>query len=357
MIPAILRREHLAVFLILIVALVLRIADIFWHPFGPDEGWTMELATGSWADLVRKTAEDTHPPLHYSMVKAWFAIVGEGLYRAKLLSVFFDVAMLWTLWLLARDWFGSRAAMLALLSATLSPYMIYWSHVARNHLFQPLFITAILLLSGRFLRDGGKASWLLLALCWALAIQMNYMAFPVGLVWGVVYILMAGWASWRRRLTLALAPLPGLLLFLPWLGIMRQHSQGSPMTVSFFQEFVTPISLYHHAIFGAMTHLQPSKDGLWFLFTLLVFTAVFVAAGKRIGRRWDIWVLLLALPGLPILIAVLADYTLAERHLRFALPVFFACWGAGLVGLWEMVKCRLQRCSQGGESVGQENNS
>lgn len=324
---------------ILMAALALRILDIHWHPFGPDEGWTWELASGLWPDLFAKTARDTHPPLHYVLVKLLFLAFGNDIYWGKLLSVLFSTGTLWVTYLLASRWFGRHAAIAALLFGSFAPYQVYWSHVARNHLLLPFFTTAIILLSDVYTQNPARKTWLLLAGAWALAIQTNYMAFAFGLVWGIAFVL-PGTSSIRTRSLLAMTALPGLLLFLPWIPILRAHTQDSPMTLPFFQEFVSPLSLYHHAIFGRMTHLQQTHLDPYFWATMLTFALIVVAGARAAGRRWRIWFLLLGLPGIPIAIAWIADYTLAERHLLFALPLFFAYWGAAVIASADWIRNR-----------------
>lgn len=318
-----------AFWMILLLALVVRVGDMFWHPLGPDEGFTLDLATGSWTELVARTAADTHPPFYYALVKVWFALVGAGLFRAKLLSILFSLATLVLLFHLARDLFGRRAAWLALLSSAFLPYQVYYSHTARMHLVQPFFITTVIFLSYRYLARERKRDWVLAAAAWALAIQTNYMGLVFGPVWGAAFLL-AEPAPWRRRLKLALAPLPGLLLFLPWLSVLRAHQESSPMTIPFFQDAISPGSLYYHSVFGAMTYIQGDQPFAFLLPAGLLFSIVLVCGAGAAGRRWSIWVLLIGMPSLPIAIALLRDLTLAERHLLFSIPFFMAYWGAGL---------------------------
>ena len=105
------------------------------------------------------------------------------------------------------------------------------------------------------------------------------------------------------------------------------------MTISFFQDFISPGSLYYHSVFGYMTHLQPDHP-LWYLIPAgLIFTLTVVTGIRPTGRRWSFWFLLLAMPGLPIIIAYARNYTLAERHLLFCIPLFMAYWGAAVTSV------------------------
>ncbi|MCC6547213.1 glycosyltransferase family 39 protein, partial [Candidatus Sumerlaeota bacterium] len=239
--------ELVCLCLLVLAALVVRVADTSWHPFGPDEGWTFDLAISPWQELVAKTAADTHPPLHYAMVKLLFKAFGEDIYWGKLLSVAFATATLPLVFFLARIWFTPRAAWLAVVFAAFTPFQIYWSHVARNHLLLPFFTTGIVVLT-ELIRERPTRMWgVLMILAWIGAIQMNYMSFVFGFVWGVAYILLDR-MPWRRKALLAAYTLPALASYIPWFAILRAHTEHSPMTIAFFQEVITPISRSYHSI-------------------------------------------------------------------------------------------------------------
>ncbi|CAN5325858.1 hypothetical protein BH09SUM1_BH09SUM1_17050 [soil metagenome] len=313
---------------LLVVAAAVRVADIFWHPNGPDEGFTMDLASGSWTELIQKTAADTHPPLHYMMVKLWLAVVPGRLFAAKSLTIIFAVATIWLTFLLAKRWFTERAAWLAAACMAAAPYQIYWSHIARSHPIMPFFVTALFLLSWEFVEHARRRDWLAIAAIWTICLYMNYMIVVIGVVWAAVFIFEAG--EQRRKIALALSPIPAAIAFIPWLGIVRSQMEKGPMNIAFFQQPMTPISLYYHSLFGQPTYLPPAQSGVLYLLALAVFVAISAAGAKAVGSRLTIWLILLALPGLPMVIAWARHWTLAERHLLFALPFFMAYWGASL---------------------------
>ncbi len=321
-------------------ALLLRALDaLLWHPFTPDEEFTLALGRMHWGEMLRATAADTHPPLYYALVKLVFLLTPDGYAPARLLSVALAGATLWLIFRFARDGFSPAAGWVALLCASFAPYMIYWQHAARNHQLLPPAVLLIIGLSYRYASGGGRARWWALAAAWLVAIQTNYMALVFGLVWGAAFILAEPMAP-RRRARLAATPLPGLLSFVPWLGILGRQVQAGPMNKGFFQETVSPIYLYFHALFGRMEPYQPNQTGPLFLLALLAFALVAVLGARAVGRRWSFWVLLLGLPTMPIVAAKAAGWTLAERHLAFALPVFFVYWGAACVATVRQLRAR-----------------
>lgn len=317
---------------ILLLAFALRTADIWLKPdipgvvAAPDEGYSVALARLPWAELVHQTAQDTHPPFYYALLKTWFLLTRDTQESARLLSVLFSTATLFYLFLLTRRLFGLPAAWWALVCAAFAPYQIYWGHLARMHAILPLFVTMIVWHTVLWLEAGRRRDWVLCAIAWVLAVQTNYMALVFGPVWGVAVLVWTG-ACWRRRLQILPTGLIGLLLLLPWLAVLRSQVESGPMNRPFRQETMSPIYLYYHALFGAMQPWQPPQSGA--AYGLFVgFALVFAAGIRAVGRRAGFWVLLLAAPTLPILVAKWRGWTMAERHLLFTLPIFMAYWGA-----------------------------
>jgi uncharacterized membrane protein len=335
-------RERWALAAILLLAAALRLIDLAFHAYAPDQSYSVDLAKMTWAGLLRETAIDTHPPLYYALLKAWFWLTPDTLPWAQGLSVLFALGTLAVVFRLGRDLFSPAAGWLALACMALAPYQIYWQHSARNHQLQPLAVGLIVWFSYRYLARPAWGLWWALAAAWALALHANYMALIVGLVWGVAF-LFAQRAPWSIKTRLALAPLAGLLAFAPWLPVLVHQMRTGPANHNFFQETVSPIYFYYHALFGVMTPYQPNQSGLAFLVLLSIFTLVFAAGMPAVGRRWSYWILLLGLPTVSIAVAKLAGWTLAERHLYYCLPLFFPYWGAGMTEAVHRVRARLGR--------------
>ncbi|MDK2970302.1 MAG: hypothetical protein PWP23_57 [Candidatus Sumerlaeota bacterium] len=341
------RRLLIAVCLLLALGFGLRTIDIWLKPdipgvvAAPDEGYSVMLATGTWTELFRQTAADTHPPFYYALLKVWFLAAPGTQASARFLSVLFSTGTLIYVFLLGRRLFGNAAALCALAFAALAPYQIYWGHLARMHAVLPLFVAMIIYHTLAWLEEGRRRDWLLCALGWVLAVQTNYMGLVFGAVWGVAVLAWSA-APWRQRLLLLPAGLVGLVTFLPWLRMVLDQVESGPMNRNFFQETVSPVYLYYHALFGVMHPYQPNQQGIAYVFFLL-FAILFVAGIAPVGRRPGLWVLLLLAPTLPIVIAKSQGWTLAERHLLFTLPLFMAYWGACCVSFWGYLRQKLKK--------------
>lgn len=330
----------LALAALLVVASALRLADARIMVFSPDQMWSVELARAGWGELVQRTAADVHPPFYYALLKVWYAITPATLFSAQALSVLFAAGTLAVVVLFTRWWAGEWPAWIAGAFWAVSPYMVYWNHSARNHQLLPLFVIVVVAASYLWAAERRRRWLALAALCWAGAIHTNYMAVPFGVVWGLAFLAEPN-LRWRDRGVLFATPLPGLVTFLPWLPSLVAHSRGSLMNINFFQESVTPASLAYHSVFGLQSpYVEPEPLGFVYVARLALFASACVAGAFVVGRRWSFWILLAGSSGLPILLAYARGMTLAERHLHFALPLFFAFWGVGLWHLATVVRRR-----------------
>jgi len=345
-------RSRLLLAAIVAVGVVLRVLDAWLRQdipgvvAAPDEGWSVELASGSWSELVRMTAEDTHPPFYYALLKLWFAATPDTQLSARLMSVAFSAATLVYLFAFARRLFGERAALVAVACAAVAPYQVYWGHLARMHAILPLFALAAMHHTHAFLLDGRRRDWIAVAVAWVLAVQTSYMALSFGVAWGVV-VLLTREAPMRRRLQILPTGLVGLATLLPWIAVVAQQAREGPINRGVFQQQVSPFLLYYHSLFGDMQPWAAPQAGLGFALGLAVFLGVVACGIRAVGPRWNVWSLLLLSPTVPIVLHHAAGWTLAERHLLFCLPFFMAYWGMAGERAFLAVRRRLFRSDAG----------
>lgn len=314
---------------ILLLAAVWRLLDIRLHPWSPDQQFTVDLASGTWSDLIARTTADVHPPLYYALVKLWYLFTPNALESAQVLSVIISTATLFLIWKFATEEWGERAGWFALVCASFAPYAVFWGHMARNHQLLPLAVVWALLARSRWLANPSNGAWWSSACALAFAMHTNYMGGVFAALW-VASVIIEFRVPLRERFTFAASAAPGAILFAPWLPILIDHTASKPVNAGFFQEQVSPVYFYYHSLFGEMIAYQPNQEGVLFIFCLLIF-AIPSAIGLATFRgKPGLAFLLIAMPLLPIAMVSIGGWTLAERHLLFALPLFYAWWGSAL---------------------------
>jgi hypothetical protein len=146
------------------LAILMRVAltfqpEEFWY----DETFSYILARLPVADLIRATAGDVHPPLHYLLLKYWLLATDwlpvsfEA--RGRALSLLFSLAALGLYWLLLRRLRLARAhRRAAWLVACFMPSLIYFSAEMRMYALLELEILGALLffLGGGYVYDARR---------------------------------------------------------------------------------------------------------------------------------------------------------------------------------------------------------
>ncbi len=328
-VPSTTRRGPI-VAVILFLAALWRLIDIRLLPWSPDQQFTVDLASSSWRDLLALTTADVHPPLYYAIVKLWYLITPNTLESAQALSVIFSTITLWLIWKFATLEWGERAGWIALACAAFAPYAVFWGHMARNHQLLPLAVAWALYARSRWLAAPSRLHWWSSAAALALAMQTNYIGGVFAALW-VASIIAEYRTPLRDRLVFIASAAPGAILFAPWLPILMKHTTSSTMNAGFFQEEVSPIYFYFHALFGGMIAYQPNQEGVQFIARLLLFAVPSALGLLSLKGKPGLAILLIALPTVPIAMVSIGGWTLAERHLLFALPLFYA-WSTSTSG-------------------------
>ena len=161
------RREPAILGAILLAAAALRIATADYAL------WFDELASLVFAHQPLDhlwsgwMARESNPPLYYTLLKGWIALVGEGDVALRLLSILIGLAGIATAWSIARRLGGRSAAILVALWLALSPAHVAFSHEVRSYaLAATSALVAIRAMIG--LLDG-RRRWLALYVVAALA--------------------------------------------------------------------------------------------------------------------------------------------------------------------------------------------
>lgn len=127
------RLESWALPLILILAVAIRLATADYSL------WFDELASLVFAHQPLRhlwggwMARESNPPLYYTLLKGWMALVGEGDVALRGLSILIGLAGIGAAWSIAQRLGGRTAALIATLWLALSPVQIGFSQEVRSY--------------------------------------------------------------------------------------------------------------------------------------------------------------------------------------------------------------------------------
>ncbi len=140
------RRLSGLLFLVLLLALSLRLYRIEAQSLWNDEGTSVALATRDLLTIVRSAANDIHPPLYYILLHIWVRLFGNGELAVRSLSALLGTLLVLITFLLGRSLateHGSRGTgmqlgLLAGLFAAVSPFQVYYSQETRMYILSAL---------------------------------------------------------------------------------------------------------------------------------------------------------------------------------------------------------------------------
>jgi mannosyltransferase len=141
------------------VGALLRFASLDGQSFWLDESATVDVLSGSWADMFDElsTSEGT-PPLYYALAKAWTSLFGSGEAGLRSLSALAGTLTVPVAYLLGEAAASRRAGLLAAALVAVHPYLIWYSQEARAYALFALLAACSLLFLVRVLERHDRRS-------------------------------------------------------------------------------------------------------------------------------------------------------------------------------------------------------
>ncbi len=297
-------RAWLVLAVVIAVAAAFRIAGLGDWSLWLDESWSRWMTEVDWTALrTRASAYDTHPPVYYSVLKAWRGMGADGPFGMRLLSALAGIATVGFAWAAARQVYTSNTTKwpvpLVVAFAAVSLPLIVASRQARPYaLFALAFAVALAAALALLRRRDDRAWWLwgafFVALEAVLWLHSLGVLFAGALSGGLVLGLMANGALRRDLMPLVLGHVLAGFAFLPGLASILAHRRNWTTSWLRFDPAAVPdglagglaipgpfaLPLFALALLGAIALLRARDDrpaGL-----LLLSTAVLPAAATII---------------------------------------------------------------------------
>ena len=211
------RHEHLLLFALLALALLLRGWRLWDLPFMHDEiSALLRLRFTSFGDLIAQgVAIDAHPAGIQVFEWLWTGLFGTSEFAVKLPFVLLSVAALLLLYRFAATWTNPTVALLGLAFLGTVQYTVLYGQLARPYA-AGLFTTALLADQLTRALGGRQRAWWGVAIAAAACAYTHHFAL---LLAGIMGLSALSLATPAQRKPLLLAGLGGLLLYAPHLPI------------------------------------------------------------------------------------------------------------------------------------------
>jgi mannosyltransferase len=200
------------------LAFALRLAYINHESVSGDEAFSMVVSRMPWHEVLPTLIHDyVHPPLHYFVLRGWFALFGFGLFQARLLSAIFGALAVLFLYLLAEYLFDRRTALVASLLLAFSQLGIMFGQEVRPYAqFHFLALLAAYLFLRAFNEDRAAFWWSFVGVS-VLLLYTDY--FSLYLIVALLALPLIFRRTTRLRLSWILAGIPLVAAgYVPWIA-------------------------------------------------------------------------------------------------------------------------------------------
>jgi 4-amino-4-deoxy-L-arabinose transferase-like glycosyltransferase len=344
--------HRLALWLVILVALGLRLVRLDFQPLWWDEGWSLYFARTGVGAMLELTAVDIHPPLYYFVLHLWTGVLGPASYIVRLLSVLVGTATVALIYPTGRVLLGRTGGLLAALLVAISPFHIYYSQEVRMYGLVMLLGLAAFLCAMKMEGSERRMPWWLgyVVTATAALYAQYYAAF---LLLALNLWVLARWLKERRPFREMIpwlgAQVAVALLFLPWVwyaggklsSYVRfkvQADQDAPLNAFAY--------ISRHLVAFNWGHAEGTLADWWWLgllplVVLLLAIVLFVRAGSdreaiRKGLAVSVLWLLLLLCGFAVNLVFPFNPPRSERLLLLSLPYYLLTVAAVLLALWRL---------------------
>lgn len=331
------------IWIVVLLGLILRLISLnqsFWL----DEATSGVVVRGlSFGKIITQYLPgDFHPPGYYFILKGWSSVFGTSEVGLRSLSVVAGVAGIFVLYLVIKELFNMRIALLASWCLSTSGLHIYFSQEARMYILASLFVLLAIFFFVKTESSSRVGKWLGFGIFTALAIFTHYLTLlmlPVFLIWGIRAKNNFSW--WMKYITSHIILIVGWIVW--WPVFWRQLSSGlavkttSPLWWKMLGQsglkdillvpvkfMIGRISFENQYVYVLIVTLSGMLFGY-----LLVRTIKKVSSVKSLSLIW--WWLVI-----PLVLGIVIGFKisiLSYFRFLFILPAFYSLVAIGLTDL------------------------
>jgi uncharacterized membrane protein len=183
-------KDRYGLFIILVVATVVRLYHIGVRDFWVDEAFTGITIQLPWKELVAALIRDTHPPLYFFSLKLFSSIFGFGVISLRLFSALWGILGVGMIYFFTKELFSKSAAYYTALLVAINPFLWQYSQEARMYSMVAFFI---LLSSYCFVKALKLNQWKWFFL-WGISMGLGALTHNMGILFACFfYPLFVSW--------------------------------------------------------------------------------------------------------------------------------------------------------------------
>jgi len=339
-------RDAGALFLVLGVALALRLPRLLAAPFWFNEAYTGLQTFADPQRLLQAVRAEVTPPLYYLAIRAWAAILGHGEWSLRFFSVLAGTLAAGVVFGVARRVSRTAGTASGLLVAA-TPLFVHYSREARMYPMLVLLLAGAIACLVRAMEEGGgrTRAWAGTVVLGAASIATHYLA-VLALAAAPVAALAWGRRAARNALLAAVAAVALALPLAPW--VIEQARLPATGHVDRIWRAIPPVLAIPRSLElfmpGALYPPYPSfrmapppwRPAPWLLLAVVLLPALAACRSapgieRRIARAG---LAFLVVPlGLLSLVSLVRPVYLLGRYDLLALPGFALLAGVGIARL------------------------
>jgi uncharacterized membrane protein len=209
--------EPYYLWLILILATVLRLQNLAYRDFWYDEAFTGVAVKEKFGGMIQMIIDDVHPPLYYASLKIFASFFNYSVYGIRLFSAIFGVLAIWAVYLFAKELYGKRAGLFAGLITAIAPFAIQYSQEARMYTMLSFF----LLISAYFFLKALKTDSTKNYVFWGIFLGLACLTHYMGVVFSATfYLAYLAWNIFDEKEIDKKLNIDSLKKFIPARGIL-----------------------------------------------------------------------------------------------------------------------------------------
>jgi 4-amino-4-deoxy-L-arabinose transferase-like glycosyltransferase len=209
------------------LGLVLRTLAIVSRPIWYDEAFAILMAESGLSGLMEATvtpteagASNIHPLGYFIFLWGWMEIFGQSAWSVRGLSIILGMVTLVLVYLIGRELFDSKTALIQTFLVAISPFHIHFSQEIRMYSPLAFFLVMATYALWKGIQTQKRLWWALLSISVALAQYTHHLAIIFLIPLALTPLLMKDWRSLRNTVISCVA---AIILYFPWLIYIPQQ--------------------------------------------------------------------------------------------------------------------------------------